>query len=136
MDKNQQKALDKAINSLDWSLIMASHREPSGTLVGKTAKDVKRELKNIAIYAYDNELRQMVADPWMIQFNKDFTRVDIIFCPSKSAAHLDNDEGIDDGDGDELFALRELLVRSEGEEDYELCAKLRNRIRKLEGKRR
>lgn len=133
MEKDYSKMIAEIINSLNWDVILACNQErvPARFSDKKSEKpNLKKELKELLGFIIDTNIKHFEHDSWIINWNDG--KLEVLFCPTRSSKNeTEIDLENESTDEQEIRELMELLVKSEREEKYELCAAIKSNIRKL-----
>lgn len=146
-------------NKLEWFEYNDGKKKKPKKIQEKGAPseaEIKKDLKNIIKFVISHQINEFMIGHWLIFWmdSKTFntyidetqkddlgSQLEIIFCPSRSIS-FENEPYLEDKYKDlikdteldkmELTALKDLLVKSVGEENYELAAVVRDRIKKVQ----
>lgn len=148
MEKKFKKIFDEASNCLNWEVIMNFYEaaEYESTFIQKKrnqkiSKDhVKKELMKLVNFVLTNETTRFEADQWIIIYKNNGelgNMLEIIFCPTKGCAfekepdcRMEEEEA--DTEAQEQMVLKDMLDKSVEDENYELSAVLRDRIKRID----
>lgn len=139
MDKKLLKLINEAINCLNWSVIVETYKDYEGdTKKSKGINVIKRDLKNLCKYIISNNIKNFESDQFVVKWefvnNKLGSKLEIIYVPTKSCAYTQEpdmeltNEPIMSVD-EELGALKKIINDAILEENYELAAIIRDRIK-------
>lgn len=157
--ENNLKIINDVLKNLDWDLIMSFYSpEPADEyyvkkrgaktqqLKPKSLMDIKKELRDLLSFVIQGGIRELHHDQWIIFWrsgeegetrNNLSSRMEVVFVPTRSVSHgnnpIDKDDlhtaiDLDEIERDTLFTL---LKKSIAEENYELCAVISSRLKKL-----
>ena len=151
--ENYSKLIDEVFKRLDWDHIMryfeTQHGDAyedttskKGKKVRVTTKSVfaiKKELRDLVKFVIDSNFNELQHNNWIIFWsNKESGyRLEIVFTPTR-AVMCENDNSPEEedpvGNSDEIErdVLKEMLVKSVKEENYELSAVIHSRLKKLD----
>lgn len=134
MTRNFRKAVNTAINDLDWNLITDFCADGKDR---PKISDVKRDMKAIIFTAVQEMLNEGVDEVSIAYFtitikgDENQHVVSILFTPTKSTAVENPDLSVPKS---EIAVLEGLMHNAVREENFELAATLRDRIKRLTGK--
>lgn len=158
--ENNSKIIEEVLRNLNWELILSFYAsEPSEEdytkkhskttrLKPKTLQQIKKELKDLLLFVTQSNIRELHHEQWIIfwrsgdesSVNNTHTnlgsRLEVVFVPTRSVSHGNNAMPDDihtaqDLDEIERDTLNVLLAKSLKEENYELCAVIHGRLKKL-----
>lgn len=156
MDKKLKEMMNEAIRCLNWDIILdyysihdyfeigiKKRKNVTKTHKGVTKDFLIKELKSIITFVIDGGLHEFDHDQWFIIYrnyeeigkNGLGARLEILFSPTKSVA-FESEVRMPDEDTDSTVMERDVLIKllnkSVTEENYELSAVLRDRIKKVD----
>lgn len=144
--ENYSKAIDSAINKIDWDIVKMFYRELESisqkkkvVFRAKSVPEIKRDLKDLIKFAIEGNCKELRHDHWIISWNDNYKTgtfsLEVFFIASKASAmdEFNAPEVEDELDPDmvEKGVLEEMLVKSVKEENYELSAVIHRRLNKL-----
>lgn len=153
MEKHQKKLILEAFKLIDWNAVLIvyngcghkikGHRDSAGF----TRDYVKKELMSLCEHMLVQNIEELELDYWIIRWttlfvssDRKWNKIEILFIPNRACAREDEifiddvpegDTEICELDEQERKALESLLKKSEKEENYELCAAIHTRLKKL-----
>lgn len=139
MDKKLLKLIDEVVNCLDWSIIVETYREYDGDVKRpKGINAIKRDLKNLCKYIISNNIKYFDQEQFIVKWefvnDKLGSKLEIIYVPTKSCAYtqepdmeLTNEPVM--SVEEEIDALKRIINEAVLEENYELAAIIRDRIK-------
>jgi hypothetical protein len=149
--ENYSKLIDEVFKRLDWDHIMKYYdqnkeieeeqpnkRGKRVRLNTKTVATVKKELRDLVRFVVDSNFSELQHDNWIILWsNKESGfRLEIVFTPTRAVVLEDEDttdeEELPSSDEVERDVLRDMLKKSNQEENYELSAVIYSRLKKLD----
>lgn len=132
MNKNLRKAVNAAINGLDWAIIAEFCADQTGN---KKKADIKKALKESIVSAINSMIASDIDEMSITLFTISIRGgegshiVQIAFTPTKSIATEDRSEQTDE---EERAVIEEMLEKAIKEEKYELAAALRDQLRRVQ----
>jgi hypothetical protein len=138
MKMDKIKLIETAIKGLDWKAIMEFYNsktfvESDGRKTSRHIESVRKELKDLVHFVIESHMEEVQHDQWIIFWRNE--RLDIAFVPTRSSSHSKEEPPIEveemDMDDMEKEALEELLEKNTKEENYELCAVIRDRLKQI-----
>jgi hypothetical protein len=136
-----KKMVDLVLKKLNWNLVMEYYASNDmKTKAGKrySPEAVKKELRDLIKFMMDTNASELHHDPWIIFWNpgneSTKTRLEVAFVPTKAVSmgeEIVEAEEILTEDEMERIALESLLEKNLATENYELCAVLRDRLKRL-----
>jgi len=148
--ENYSKLIEAILKKLDWDHIMKYYETHSseveedpkrkGKRVRVTSKNlstIKKELKDLIMFVIESNFNELQHDNWIISwFNKGTGyRLEVIFTPTRSLISENEEDEEDDllnSDIVERDVLKDMMIKSVNEENYELAAVIRDRLKKLD----
>ncbi len=134
MEKDYSKMVEQTINALNWTVILACYQEDIPAQFAERKKldkqTIKKELKDLLHFIIDTNIKHMEHESWVINWEEDH-KLEVLFCPTKSVVGELEDVSTESDDEQEIRELTVLLMKSEKEEKYELCAAIKSNIKKL-----
>lgn len=143
MDKKYRKIIDEALSCLNWEVIVDTYKDYE-RIISKRKRDttidsIKTDLRNLCNFIIENNISYFDQDQFVITWrttdmdHKLGSKLEIMYVPTRACA-FGNEEyepRLDElGDVEyELQALASLLEGAVAEENYELAAVLRDRIK-------
>jgi hypothetical protein len=158
MEKRFNAMINEAIRCLDWTIIldyysvhdylevgMSSRKRKSlaKTHKGVTKEFLIKELKSILAFVIENDVREFDHDKWYVLFRRDENlrsdglgaKLEVMFLPTRGVAYegeFKPEEEDTDNTKLERNMMLDLLDKSLKEENYELSAVLRDKIKKID----
>lgn len=152
--ENYSKLIDEVFKRLDWDHIMKYFETQHGDayedttskkgkkirVTTKSVFTVKKELRDLVKFVIDSNFNELQHNNWIIFWsNKESGyRLEIIFTPTRVVlsendnAPEEEDSSVGNPDEIERDVLKEMLVKSIKEENYELSAVIHSRLKKLD----
>ena len=147
MMKNYSKTIDDAINRIDWDVVRTFYKEFETISIkkksyykAKTVPEIKRELRDLITFAIEGNCKELHHDQWIISWDDNFRKgmfsLEVYFVASKSTSiEAIEDEELDEDMGPDMIergVLISMLDKNVKEENFELAAVIRDRLKKLE----
>jgi excinuclease UvrABC helicase subunit UvrB len=132
MNRALRKAVNDALNGLDWNLISEFCSEPTDKIKPTEMKKIMKGAIFTAVQdMIDENIDEISIAYFTITIKGDESKhiVSILFTPTKSIGRENPDTG--PVLKTEIYTLEELLKDAVKDENYELAATLRDRINKL-----
>jgi len=106
-------------------------------VTSKNLSTIKKELKDLIMFVIESNFNELQHDNWIISwFNKGTGyRLEVIFTPTRSLISENEEDEEDDllnSDIVERDVLKDMMIKSVNEENYELAAVIRDRLKKLD----
>lgn len=150
--ENYSKLIDEVFKRLDWDHIMryfeTQHGDAYEDTTSKKGKKIrvttrsvftiKKELRDLVKFVIDSNFNELQHNNWIIFWsNKESGyRLEIIFTPTRVVMSENDTPEEEDlaGNPDEIErdVLKEMLIKSIKEENYELSAVIHSRLKKLD----
>lgn len=143
--ENYSKAIDDAINKIDWNIVRMFYDQletvsskKKVTYKAKTLTEIRRDLRNLIKFAIEGNCKEVRHDQWIISWRDDYKSgtfdLEVLFVASSASTREDLVNDVDDLDPDavEYGVLKEMLDKNIQEEKYELASVIHKRLNKLD----
>jgi excinuclease UvrABC helicase subunit UvrB len=136
MTRNLRKAVSNAINDLDWNLISdfcTDNTQRPKNFISFVKKEMKTSIFAAVQDMIEAGLSEISITYFTITIKGDENQhvVTILFTPTKSVALEDPEAGTAEEIRTEIAVLEDMMNKAASEENFELAATLRDRIKKL-----
>lgn len=144
--ENYSKAINDAINKIDWDVVKMFYKELESVSArkkvlfkAKPIAEIKKDLRNLIQFAIEGNCKEVRHDQWIISWNDNYKTgtfsLEVFFVACKAVAREEMDtetEELLDPDLIEQGVLKTMLENKVKEENYELASVIHKRLVKLE----